>query len=88
MKPIRCPAKEKKNKARKAKEEGRKEREKKKSISKFCFLRMPKHVQNSAGVIVGGTMQIYNHAGKAINTHVQQSPSGLASDGRSCAIVN
>ena len=35
MKPTKCPAREKKNEARKAKKEGRRD------ISKFCFLRMP-----------------------------------------------
>ena len=35
MKPTKCPAREKKNEARKAKKEGRRE------MPKFCFLRMP-----------------------------------------------
>ena len=45
IKPTKCPASWKKNEARKAKIEGRRESEKWKSkvskMSKFCFLRMP-----------------------------------------------
>ena len=52
MKPTKCPAREKKNEARKAKKEGRRETRKvkvktavsllnPKTISKFCCLRMP-----------------------------------------------
>ena len=51
MKPTKCPAKKKKNKAGKEKEDGRRESEKKmktavsllnlKTNSKFCFLHIP-----------------------------------------------